>query len=100
MGDRVEELHVELAELLAQHEPTLTDDDRATLVRLEEGYGWRPGRRPVRPAPNIAAFLDLIVRLAAVTLRSVTRLGAQELDVQPARRTSAHAQIENVFAIV
>jgi hypothetical protein len=62
MGDRVEELHVELAELLAQHEPTLTDDDRATLVSLEEGYGWRPGRRPVRPAPNIAAFLDLFDR--------------------------------------
>jgi hypothetical protein len=62
MGDRVEELHVELAGLLAQHEPTLTDDDRATLVRLEEGYGWRPGRRPVRPAPNIAAFLDLFDR--------------------------------------
>ena len=59
MADRAEELRVELARLLAEHEPTLTADERAHLVRLEEGYGWRPGRRPVRPAPNIAAFLDL-----------------------------------------
>jgi hypothetical protein len=62
MADRAEELQVELATLLAHHEPTLTEDDRAVLVRLEEGYGWRPGRRPVRPAPNIAAFLDLFDR--------------------------------------
>jgi hypothetical protein len=62
MADRAEELQVELATLLAHHEPTLTEDDRAALVRLEEGYGWRPGRRPVRPAPNIAAFLDLFDR--------------------------------------
>ena len=46
--------------LLAQHEPSLTEDERADLVRLEEGYGWRPGRRPVRPAPPIADFIDLI----------------------------------------
>ena len=36
--------------------------ERADLVRLEEGYGWRPGRRPVRPAPQIAVFLDLFDR--------------------------------------
>ena len=44
---------------MEEHEPTLTADERAHLVRLEESYGWRPGRRPVRPAPKIAAFLDL-----------------------------------------
>lgn len=62
MADRAQELLFELASLLAEHEPTLTTDERADLVRLEEGYGWRPGRRPVRPAPNIAAFLDLFDR--------------------------------------
>lgn len=62
MADRAEELRVELERLLAEYEPTLTADERADLVRLEEGYGWRPGRRPVRPAPQIAAFLDLFDR--------------------------------------
>jgi hypothetical protein len=62
MADRAQELRTELAGLLAAYEPTLTADERADLVRLEEGYGWRPGRRPVRPAPNIAAFLDLFDR--------------------------------------
>jgi uncharacterized protein (DUF2267 family) len=61
-ADRAEELHVELAALLARHEPTLTESDRDALVRLEEGYGWRPGRRPVRPEPKIAEFLDLFDR--------------------------------------
>jgi hypothetical protein len=59
MADRAEQLHVELAELLARYEPTLSDDERAQLVQLEEGYGWRPGRRPARPEPKIAAFLNL-----------------------------------------
>ena len=62
MADRAEELRVELENLLAEHEPTLTADARAHLVGLEQGYGWRPGRRPVRPAPKIAAFLDLFDR--------------------------------------
>jgi hypothetical protein len=62
MADRAEELRRELAGLLAEHQPTLSEDERAHLVRLEEGYGWRPGRRPVRPAPLIAAFLDLFDR--------------------------------------
>ena len=62
MADRAEELHGELAALLATHQPPLSDGDRAELVRLEEGYGWRPGRRPVRPQPQIAAFLDLFDR--------------------------------------
>jgi hypothetical protein len=62
MADRATELQVELAGLLARHEPTLSEDERADLVRLEEGYGWRPGRRPVRPEPKIAAFLDLFDR--------------------------------------
>jgi hypothetical protein len=62
VADRREELEVELAGLLAEHEPTLTVDERAQLVRLEEGYGWRPGRRPARPDAKIAAFLDLFDR--------------------------------------
>ena len=62
MADRAEELHVELAALLAQHAPTLTERERDDLVLLEEGYGWRPGRRPARPEPKIAAFLDLFDR--------------------------------------
>ena len=53
---------MELAGLLAEHEPTLTVDERAQLVRLEEDYGWRPGRRPARPDARIAAFLDLFDR--------------------------------------
>ena len=61
-ADRSQQLHGELAELLAKHEPTWTADERGALVRLEEGYGWRPGRRPVRPEPQIAAFLDLFDR--------------------------------------
>ena len=61
-SDRAAELHVELAGLLAQHAPTLTEAERDQLVRLEEGYGWRPGRRPVRPDARTAAFLDLFDR--------------------------------------
>jgi hypothetical protein len=60
--DRAEELRVELAGLLAEHEPTLSDGERAELVQLEERHGWRPGRRPMRPEPKIAAFLDLFDR--------------------------------------
>jgi hypothetical protein len=62
VADRGEELRVELAGLLAEHEPTLTADERVHLVRLEEAYGWRPGRRPARPDAKIAAFLDLFDR--------------------------------------
>ena len=61
-ADRAEELHVELGALLVRHGPMLTEADRDSLVRLEEGYGWRPGRRPVRPEPKIAEFLDLFDR--------------------------------------
>jgi hypothetical protein len=60
--DRAEELRLELAGLLAEHEPTLSDGERAELVQLEQGHGWRPGRRPMRPEPKIAAFLDLFDR--------------------------------------
>jgi hypothetical protein len=34
MADRAEELRIELAGLLARHEPTLSEDDRTHLVRL------------------------------------------------------------------
>ena len=62
MADRVEELRTELAGLLAQHEPTLTDGERADLLQLELRAGWRPGTRPTRPEPKIAEFLDLFDR--------------------------------------
>jgi hypothetical protein len=61
-ADRTSELHGELEALLAKYGPTWTTDECVELVRLEEGYGWRPGRRPVRPEPQIAAFLDLFDR--------------------------------------
>lgn len=61
-ADRAEALHVELATLLARHESMLTEAERADLVRLEEDYGWRPGRRPARPEPKIAEFLNLFDR--------------------------------------
>ena len=81
MADRAEELHVELAALLAQHEPTLTKGDREVLVRLEEGYGWRPGRRPARPEPKIAAFLDLFDRAEQeeITYRTLEAGTVEEL---------------------
>ena len=62
MADRAVELHAELAGLLAQHEPSLTDGERADLLQLEEREGWRPGSRPSRPEPKISAFLDLFDR--------------------------------------
>jgi hypothetical protein len=62
MTDRAEELRTELAALLIQHEPTLTDGERADLLELELREGWRPGSRPTRPEPKISAFLDLFDR--------------------------------------
>ena len=44
MADRAQELQTELAGLLAEHERTLSADERAHPVRLEEGgYRWRRG---------------------------------------------------------
>ncbi len=62
MADRVEQLHAELAALLALHEPALSDGGRADLVQLEERCGWRPGSRPTRPEPEVLAFLDFFDR--------------------------------------
>ena len=62
MTDRAQELRTELAALLIQHEPTLTDGERADLLELELRGGWRPGSRPTRPEPKISAFLDLFDR--------------------------------------
>jgi hypothetical protein len=62
MTDRAEELHIELAGLLARYEPALTGNERTELLQLERTYGWRPGRRPARPEAKIAAFLDLFDR--------------------------------------
>ena len=62
MADRAEELRLELAKLLAQHEPTLSDAERADLLQLERRGGWRPGSRPMRPEPMVSAFLELFDR--------------------------------------
>ena len=62
MADGVEQLHAELAALLALHEPTLTDGERADMVQLEERCGWRPGSRPTRPERKVSAFLDFFDR--------------------------------------
>ncbi len=62
MADRAEQLRLELANLLAQHEPTLSDGERAELLQLEQSGGWRPGRRPMRPDPMVTAFLELFDR--------------------------------------
>lgn len=83
MADRAEELRRELAGLLARHEPTLTDAERADLVQLEQRHGWRPGRRPMRPEPKIAAFLDLFDRAEQeeITYGSLTAGTVEELRV-------------------
>jgi len=62
VADRVEDLRAELDGLLARHEPTLTQGERADLAQLEERGGWRPGARPARPEPKISAFLDFFDR--------------------------------------
>ena len=59
MADRVAQLHVELAELIARHEPTLTDRERFELLHTEQHGGWRPRSRPTRAEPKVSAFLNL-----------------------------------------
>ena len=56
-ADRAEALHVELATLLARHESTLTEAERADLVRQRATDGGPD--RPARPEPKIAEFLNL-----------------------------------------
>jgi hypothetical protein len=75
MADGVERLQLELAELLAVHEPTLTDGERTDLVQLEARCGWRPGSRPSRPEPKISAFLDFFDRAEQQELTDGTLAG-------------------------
>ena len=82
MADRVQELHAELAGLLAQHEPTLTDGERADLLELELRAGWRPGSRPTRPEPKISAFLDLFDRAEQEELTDCTLAGGSVDDLR------------------
>jgi hypothetical protein len=81
VADRAEQLHAELAGLLAQHEPTLTDSERADLLQLEQRCGWRPGSRPTRPEPKVSAFLDLFDRAEQeeLTDRTLARGSVDEL---------------------
>ena len=75
MADGVEQLQKELAALLALHEPTLTDFERADLVQLEERCGWRPGSRPPRPERKVSAFLDFFDRAEQQELTDRTLAG-------------------------
>jgi hypothetical protein len=62
MADRAADLQTELAGLLAEHEPTLREHERADLLQLERRCAWRPGSRPTRPEPMVVAFLNLFDR--------------------------------------
>ena len=59
-GERVEQLRGELDALFAQYD--LSEHERAELLELERRGGWRPGARPTRPEPSIAAFLNFLDR--------------------------------------
>jgi hypothetical protein len=59
-ADRVQQLHGELDALFAQYD--LSDYERTELLELEQRGGWRPGARPTRPEPSIAAFLNFLDR--------------------------------------
>ena len=61
MADRASDLHAELALLLAEHEPTLRDYERADLLQLEQRCAWRPGGRPTRPEKMVVSFLNVPV---------------------------------------
>ncbi len=89
-ADRADELRRELTALLAQHEPTLTDVERAELVQLERRFGWRPGRRPARPEPKIAAFLDLFDRAEQEEITYGTLAGGTVEELRIAFRQSLH----------
>ncbi len=91
MADRAAELHAELAGLLAQHEPALSDADRAELLQLEEHGGWRPGRRPARPEPQISVFLNLLDRAEQEELTDRTLTGGTVDDLRRVMRESLTA---------
>ena len=88
MADRVEQLQTELAALLALHEPTLTDFERADLVQLEERCGWRPGNRPTRPERKVSAFLDFFDRAEQQELTDRTLAGGSVDELRLAFRES------------
>jgi hypothetical protein len=92
MADRVEELRAELASLLARHEPTLTDGERADLLQLERRGGWRPGSRPTRPEPKISAFLDLFDRAEQEELTQRTLAGGSVDELRRAFRERLSAE--------
>ena len=75
MAEGVERLQLELAGLLAVHEPRFTDGERADLAQLEARCGWRPGSRPSRPEPKISAFLDFFDRAEQQELTDGTLAG-------------------------
>jgi hypothetical protein len=81
MADHAEELRSELAALLARHDATLTDAERADLLGLEQRAAWRPGSRPTRPEPTVSAFLELFDRAEQeeLTYRSVPEGSVDEL---------------------
>jgi hypothetical protein len=94
VADRAEELRRELAGLLALHEPTLTEGERADLVQLEQRHGWRPGRRPARPEPKIAAFLDLFDRAEQEEITYGTLAGGTVEKLRSAFRAGLSGSLE------
>ena len=86
MADGVEQLQAELAGLLALHEPTFTDGERADLVQLEERCGWRPGSRPTRPERKVSAFLDFFDRAEQQELTDRTLVAGSVDDLRLAFR--------------
>ena len=86
MADGVEQLQAELAGLLALHEPTFTDGERADLVQLEERCGWRPGSRPTRPERKVSAFLDFFDRAEQQELTDRTLVAGSMDDLRLAFR--------------
>ena len=72
-AERVEQLNAELLALFAQYE--LSDHERNELLELERRGGWRPGARPTRPEPSIAAFLNFFDRAEQEELTDRTLTG-------------------------
>jgi predicted component of type VI protein secretion system len=93
MADRAEQLHSELDALLARYEPTLTEGERADLLRLEQRCGWRPGSRPTRPEPKIRAFLDLFDRAEQQELTDRTVAGGSLDELRRAFRERLAADL-------
>ena len=94
MADRVEQLHAELAGLLAA---ARADAHRRRAGRSRAAgrrCGWRPGSRPTRPERKVSAFLDFFDRAEQQELTDRTLAGGSvdELRLAFRERLAAGAQ--------